>query len=157
MSRKKLATTKNGYQTMMWTYLNRRENLKQRSGETDTSFNSRKYKLTIKIHTFKNAITRIEKKWDFMWNLHRRTIEFNQVDVRKLKPQLRYTEKINARYCFYKYCIENGIRGHWVSQWFGFKDKSTPSRGRRIFTRSFITNPEHKKMYHDFISFIKSD
>lgn len=155
MSIKKLAPTKNRYQIMLWTYLDRRSKMRLKYPD-QKQYEKASFKVCSKIKTLKNAIARIEKKEKFMEGVRQKIIDYNGVDVRSLPPQMRDVEKINSRYCFYKYCIENGVRGNYIGNWIGF-GSTAAIRGRVLFTRSFKTNKSNLDFWHSFVQFMKRE
>ena len=153
MSRMPMAKSKNGYQSMLWTYLSRREKIREQYANKD-GYEKRVLKLNYKIRSIRNAILRFDKRESRIGLIHEAIIEFNGVDIKNMPPQLRDSEKINTRYSFYKFCIENGIRGNWVASWLNMTP-STPSRGRTLFTRSFKTNIKNRDFYRDISRYIR--
>src|SRR6478735_5865890 len=107
MARKRLAPSKNGYQSMLHTYEGRKKKMREKYPD-DIDFKAACGKIDIKIHTFKKAIKRIEKKESFMDEVCKKTIEFNGVNVRLLKGRRSNRAQLNTKNCFIKYCMENG-------------------------------------------------
>lgn len=155
MALKRLAKTKNGYQSMLHTYIQRRSEYKKRPNESDEKFKKRKHKLKVKIGTFQKAIKRIEqreKQMDEIANLIQR---FMGVKL-KLIGRFGGKNEVLAKNIFYKYSLQNsGLRGSDLAWYIGIKTKDQPNTQRMVFTRSFNTNKENKEAYHRFIEFTK--
>lgn len=154
MPRKKSAENKNGYQKLVWKYKKRREELKK--DPFKKNYEARLRRINIRLEGFRHAIAKIEKKEKFMDSVIEKIIEYNGINVLKIPKQLRDTEKINTRYCFYKYCIEHGIRGNFIANYLN-QDNETAIRGRLFFTRSFNENPKNREFYHRFLQYMNRE
>lgn len=64
-------------------------------------------------------------------------------------------EKHLSKAILYKYLIEKGVKSSEIAQFLNMKDRHSPARNRRNFTRSFRTNKENLEMWRRFKSFMK--
>jgi hypothetical protein len=164
MPRKRLAITKNQYQAMLWTYIQRREALRVKYGAKTKEYVVFSAKIRVKIATFRNAIRRFEKKELAMKTLNSKLKEFTGINVKQLPTTIPPNKegsniKIMARNIFYKYSIEKyNLRSPDISRFLGLSTKRhTPSTQRLTFTRSFRKNQKNRETYHSFIDFMKNN
>lgn len=157
MPKKRMAPDINGYQRMLWTYVDRRKNLSLKPLESITSIRRRRRKLTIKITNIRTAIKKLENKRAKMHEVDDLMIKFNGLSVFKVggrhSGELKITKSI-----FYKYCLELGIPGPEISNFCGLKGRGDrPAISRLQFTKSFQVNKHNRDMYHRFLFFIKNE
>lgn len=117
-------------------------------------------RMNSKITTWKQHIKRIERRDLEMRKLDNYLKEFLGFSVKDTceKNSLKQPHELRlARKIFYKYGLENGLRGNWLARYVGAKDKATPSRGRLEFTRSFKTNRGNKEMWERFKSYLSEN
>lgn len=114
--------------------------------------------LTKKVRVLKKIITLREKRQEKLRTSASYIKDFFEVNVHKIGGNIgrKKNEQI-AKSVFYKYCIENGIRGSYIADYCGLKCKETPCKQRKCFTRSFKTNPENKEIYHRFLIYVKQN
>ncbi len=156
MPNKKLGKSKNDYQSMLWTYLQRKEKMKDKYLGT-VYYATSVFKINKKIAVLRKAIKRIEKKELFMHSVREKIIDFNGIDVRRLPHKIFKKERINTRKSFYKYCMENGVRGNEIAAFLGFKHASSITRKRLEFTRSFKIDKENLNFWHSFVKHMKRE
>lgn len=135
------------YVTMIWMYEQRRSKL-DRNIPKDRI---KRYSLYKKIRTYRKAIVRIDKRMEVVRNLILKTNAYFSIDIRA-KGSGDYISI--ARFCYYKYGIENGILGRDLALAVG-KNKYSASKRRRDFTKSFKTNLSNKEAYHQFKSYME--
>lgn len=145
---KRMTQTKNGYQKMLSVYIKRREDLKKKHKE-------QLERMTVKILTINRSIKRIELRDDKISKIVEKVKEFMLVNLNGFSKSDK--KEVLARLIVYRYCMEHGIEGNNVSEWFDMKDKTTSSRGRKRMVINDISNNENKKTYRKFLSYIKSN
>lgn len=128
--------TRKQYITQIWVYMERRNKLKR----TDP----RKITLYRKIRTWRKAIKRIDKRDEAINELVKKVNDYFNVNLYNKNGG---KELILARNCYYKYGMENGIVGKYLSVMIK-RPKYSCCRARLIFTRSFKKNELNKKQYH---------
>lgn len=133
---------------MIWKYQKRRLVLKEQHG----NFSGKTKRITKKISSWNLQIRRIDKRNKFLNELIDSVNEYFDVDIRSSRMDGKH--KL-ARKVYYKYAMEKRIQGTFVSKMINRKNIHTASEGRLRFTRSFKSNPENKKIYHNFVNYIK--
>lgn len=131
-------------------YLKRRDNLRKRFGSNRAKGYADAVKIIRrKIEICRKQIKRIDKRNEQISELVKSINKFFGVDIKSKK---RDSQHSIARNCYYKYGIEKGFEGSKLSVFIG-RSKISAHRQRRRFTRSFKTNKEHQKQYHNFLNF----
>jgi len=115
-------------------------------------YRKRRANLTKKISQWQNQIKRIDVRNSKQYALQKAINDYFQVDI---KTRIMDTKHKLARNCYYKYGMENGFEGVFLSKAIGRKRPSTASENRLKFTRSFKTNPQNKQAYHNFKNYIE--
>lgn len=159
---------KNRYEQALWTYLKRREDLRKQYGEKwrkNPEYSKRVMLMSRRIDSIKGQIKRIERRNETINQIGWAVQEFlcipsypsNKAHKSRLHFSIKRHEKEFeiARQILYKYGMENGIQGVFISAYVGAKDPCTASRGRLSFTRSFVSKPENRELWHRFKNFIK--
>lgn len=133
-------------------YLDRRRKLNENKHTmTRVQYLDKRRMLQNGITRYKKAIKRIDE----------RNIKIEALDA-KIKSFMGFSVKGSAsnkaksmnipRMIFYKWGLENGIGGKYLSQYVEAKDLTTASRGRLRFTRSFTQGSFNKEMWMRFKS-----
>jgi hypothetical protein len=160
----RLTDTKNGYQSMLHTYLQRRDNLRKKYNWQPGKSNCPEYgkavlKIRKKINVIQKRLRAIEQREQRLRSISEMLEEFLGYNVhfslRHDNPNQSWGTAPVARGIFYKYCLENGHQGSEVARFVGAKARYTASEGRLAFTRSFKQKPERKELYHRFCAFLR--
>jgi hypothetical protein len=151
------------YVTMIVIYKTRREKLREkhgivdlfRSGKLPESYTTKAHKLTKRIKDFKDIIKRIDKVWDKIYALEKAVTAFTGQNIKNQNGRNVKIEIRQAKYLYYKFGLENGIRGKELRQYIGVPDSnwSQPLKFRGRFTKSFVDHPENKEMWMEFKRF----
>lgn len=139
-----MSYSKNQYQSMIHTYLQRKEQLKKKD---KIKYADNIKMLSKKIKTWKLQVYRLQKRHDIIKGLMKSVNYFFGVDIRLRKKDRKHNL---ARNVFYKYGMENRLRGAWLCLELGRTRFKTTSECRMKFTKSFKTKPENKQAYIDF-------
>ena len=132
--------------------MKRREELRERFGSHRANGYADAVKnIRAKISFCKRQIKRIDARNEKIKSILYSVNKFFGVDIKS-----NVSNKIHslARNCYYKYGMEHGIEGSKLSAFIG-RSKLSAHKQRTRFTRSFKTNPENKKQYHNFLNSIK--
>lgn len=121
--------TRSQYVTMIWMYKKRRLNL------------------TKKISQWQNEIKRIDIRNSKCSQLLKMVNEFFEVDI---SSRIMDTKHKLARNCYYKYGMENGFEGSFLTKTIGRTRLKNAAENRRKFTKSFKENKPNKEAYHKF-------
>lgn len=147
---------------MIHTYKTRREILRRKYGITDLfhsgklppGYTKRAYKLQKQIRNYKEIIKRLDKVWDKIFLLEKVVVAFTG---QKIKYTFRQNDKELriAKYLYYKFGLENGIRGLELRQYLGvpYSNRFQPLKFRARFTKSFQSVPENKELWIRFKRF----
>lgn len=157
--------TKQRYREMLNTYLSRRDAIRanydnwQRSKE----YVERTEHLNRRIEYCRQQMKRIDKREAKIKELAQQVCDFLDIPLlhpsgHPLKNCIKQTGRQYqlARMIFYKYAMEQGIMGNFISHWVGAKWVSTASEGRLRFTRSFKNNSENKRIWDHFKLYLKT-
>lgn len=109
------------------------------------------YQCTKKISQWSKGIRRLDERTSAINQMILAIDDFFEVDIKS--RVLNTTHKL-ARNVFYKYGMENGIQGAFLSLALGRTRKKTASECRLRFTRSFPDNNGNKTTYHKFKSYM---
>lgn len=158
--------SKNSYQTNIVEYRRRREKLREK-------FPARRTDPAQK-EAYNKAVEGINKKI-CSWGLMIRKIEEREKEIEAIASQIcdfldipllgnakplrnsagsKDNRIVTGRNLLYKYAIERGYKGIYVSMWVG-GDTKTAGRGRLRFTRSFKNNSENKRIWDQFNFYLK--
>lgn len=141
--------TKNQYQQMLHTYVQRRE--ENRPGVD-------RVRLKRRIDYCREQIKRITKREEKIRRIAMEICEYLDISIGyygeklPLRNSVTSTDErvIKARKLLYKYGMEQGIQGCFISEWIGAKDRYTACRGRRAFIRSFTSHPKNYQLWNEF-------
>jgi len=139
--------TKNQYEAMIYTYMQRKNRYKKMD---KVKYADRIKKLAQRIKVWRMQIYRLEKRYKLINDLIKSINTFFDVNIRSRKMDT--THKL-ARNIFYKYGMENRLRGMWLSSAIGRVNKKTASGCRMNFTRSFKSHPQNKIYFIKFREF----
>jgi hypothetical protein len=139
--------TRKKYQTMIWVYGKRRSKLDRHKPKDRIKM----YTLYKRIRVFRKAIVRIDKRRVVIDKLIVMTNRYFGLNIREKGSG----DKISlARFCYYKYGIENGSIGTELSLAIA-QHKYSGSKRRRDFSKSFQSKPKNKETYHNFKNYIE--
>ena len=130
----------------IWEYKKRRDVLIKkygyRTGKTRV--------ITDKIRTWQRQIRIIDKRNKKISLLIKSINDYFDVDITE-----RYgdSKKILARRVYFKYGMEHGIMGKFLSESIGFPSRAA-CRSRKQYSKTFKTNPSNKEAYHKFKDYI---
>lgn len=79
--------------------------------------------------------------------------EFVGVSVTRIRGKKKIQQ---AKWLFYRWGLESGIKGKALSLYTGEARQDIPSRRRLYFIRSFSKKPENKQLWENFKLFMKS-
>jgi len=136
--------TKNRYQVMIHTYLKRKEYYKLKD---KVKYANNIKKIAKRINVCRTQIWRLNKRYKIINDLIDDVNYYFDVDIRAKKKDLAHAL---ARNVFYKYGLENNLRGCWLNFALGKKWELTATDGRKRFTKSFKTKPKNKEAYYNF-------
>lgn len=146
--------TRSEYVSHIWEYK------KRKSVYVKQLFEVRKKvtKLQRKVNSWEQQVKRIDLRNKKIVAIDNLIKDFTGVSVH-LKGNINnpHDKQLQlAKKLFYKYGMEHGIGGNFLSDYTKAKNSYTASRLRTQFNRSFYNNPENKKMYHKFLNFINT-
>lgn len=121
--------TKHQYQKNIWQYRKRRDYLSKQ------------------IALWQRQLRIMEVRESGCENLIKAIDDFFDVNIRSKKQCVLHRL---ARKVYYKYGMENGFDGTFLSRAIGLRCTHTSANGRLKFTRSFESNPDNKQQYHNF-------
>jgi len=136
--------TKNQYENMIHTYLKRKNVYKQKD---KIKYDDKIKKLAHKIKVWRGQVYRLKKRHKTIFNLIKSINNFFGVDIRLRKQDSAH--KL-ARNVYYKYGMENRLRGAWLCLELGRTRVKTASECRMKFTKTFKTNTQNKQAYTNF-------
>lgn len=153
MARKNRLVPKNSYQQYISIYIRRRAELK---ANKDITYNYTKKLLNIKqkLDNWRRTLRKIEAREKRIQDLIDMIKDFTGSDVYLNKRNYNKNDDI-SKGIFFKYGMEHRMGGAELSRYIGFSESATGSKNRFRFTRSFKDNPENKKIYHEFLQYVK--
>lgn len=126
--------------------MNKRKAIKKRRGEM------KKYQIK-RDHAIA-WVKRIRARESKLRVIESGVCEFFNISMSDLaNPKLKSEVVVMARRVFCKYGLENGIMGYYISVHTNISKKHVGER-RLALTRSFQTNPDAKKTWTEFVSFM---
>lgn len=134
--------TKNYYQQLISIYGKRRDEIKERYGGRS----GRTTVITNRIKWWRQAITRVEARTARVKELYSHVTEFLGESPRT---------SIEGRQLYYKWGLENRIKGVDLASYIGFRGHDTAGRLRKRFTLSFATKPANRELYQRFKLFLR--
>lgn len=157
-----LIKKRNKYYKWAWMYEKRREDLRVKLGlqynlpPTKAVAHLPEYKkraaiFTKKIKQWKYSLRQIDKRRDSIVFLEKSVKLFTGSSVRGNAKVVQGAKL--AKSIYYKFGIENGLRGKDLMEHIGGKRELQPMEYRRSFTQSFHTNPENKELWLRFKKF----
>lgn len=157
MPRKRMAQNKAGYAAILWTYEDRRSKMVRGNRESEKKFSIRRKKIGVRIRTIRRSIKILEGKRHDVNQINHLMISFSGLSMWKIGGRIGNHDKNRdlCKKCFYKYCIDNGVKGSFVADYCGLIKKDAPADSRRLFTRSFKANNDNRLFYHRFLDYIK--
>lgn len=148
--------TKNQYQQAVNTYTKRRTELIRRQAVAIASMRKRQRALSKKMDTWKNQLRRIEAREQRVKAAAAIVCEYFSVKTLVNQYGNRKRKMIMVLNVFYKYGIESGIGGKYLSHYTGCKTVPPAANQRRKFTASFRTNKNNLDTWHNFKAYVHS-
>jgi hypothetical protein len=114
-----------------------------------------------KLRNYKRQRRKLDKKQQIVTEIGSAVEEFMGVNIRMYAYVKNSPNHFLGRYIFSKYVLENvpKVNGKHIRNYLDNKNHihvSNPTQWRRRLTKSFTKYPERKKLYHDFLNFIKT-
>lgn len=158
-----LAEKRKRYYTMIWVYKGRRNKLRERYGIKQVHFRKEPLpegyivevaKYSNKIKVWKRQIRNIDALNERLHNLEKAVIQFTHTKFKNINGYDALKKEIRlAKSLYYKFGLENGIRGKELRLHIGGIREVQPAAYRKKFTQSFTTNPENKETWIRFKEF----
>lgn len=155
---KRLGYSKNYYEKILFTYVQRRSMLyiKYILNDKNFDYKEKSKNLSRKIKTCISAIRKYQHRQNSLETTNYYMKEFLGVDMKRIGSHVGKNEqKLIAKNIFYKYLLDNGMNARYIAEYCGIKQQDNITRTRRNFQKSFQTNEYNRQYYHKFISFIK--
>lgn len=121
------------YISMIWIYENRCKALNK------------------KIKSWKREVKRIDAKNSKAQAIIAGIKSYFNIDI--TKPSNK-PDCVLARNCYYKFGMDNGLRGYNLVRAIGGKHLQRASTNRLSFTRSFRKNNKNRETYHKFMEYM---
>lgn len=161
-----LAKKKKRYVALIFTYEERRTNLRERHGVKNSrsprvtpSYRKEVAKINAKLKTWKRGIARINKiskRSIGLEEIEEIVVSFIGVPIKNINGQHLSTEVTLGKSIFYKYALENGFKGSYLVDFIGGIHRYQAQEYRKRFTNSFKTNHKNKEIWVQFKHFYDS-
>jgi len=143
--------TKNQLQRHIREYTVRREKFRLIYGSKGEAYREKIKPYRAKLQAWRAMLNRIQLREDKIKHLDVMIMDF--MGTPSLRNSGRGTKDKNlllARKIFYKYGMENGIKGSHLEKYIGVRGSWSAGRARMQFTRSFPFNNENKDTWYRF-------
>ncbi len=145
---------KQKYQQKIHVYLIRREKYKRNFKGPGFFSKTKRYRIfNNKLSAWRKQIRKIDARIEKVDTLKKAVNKYFSVDISSEDKDK--TTKI-ALFCYFKYGLENGFSGTYLTYRVKIKRRQTASEWRKRFNKSFATNRENKNSYHDFKNWYES-
>lgn len=139
------------YQRSIWKYEKRREQIRKRyGGYRKKGYAQAVKKIRRRLNSYRKQIKSIDARNKKIKELVDKINNFFEVNIKSKQKTLLLSL---ARSCYYKYGMEHGVDGSFLSVHIG-RSRITAHKQRTRFTRSFKTNKKNKEQYHNFLNSI---
>lgn len=142
------------YITKIWTYRERRKKyIDNYEGAIPVSKTMQYKNLTKRISQWTKEIKRLDVRNEKISNIEKAIRYYFDVDIKSYSTK---KEVVLARKIYFKYGLEEGIRGTHLSRFIGRVSTETARHNRTTLTESFKTIPENKEAFYNFKKYLKN-